>query len=67
MQFRDQVEQMIQCKVNGMCARDGLVTEAMKQKTQDLDGMLRVKDLDDRLLVQLLKFGKDSPRSERPK
>ena len=55
MQFRDQVEQMIQCKVNGMCARDGLVTEYLKNRTDHWDQIFQAKQSDDYLLVEILK------------
>ena len=56
MQFRDQVEAMLNCKVSGMCARDGLVTEALKNKGQDnLDKLLEAKQADDSLLIEMLK------------
>ena len=55
MQFRDQVEAMLNCKVSGMCARDGLVTEELKKKSERFDQFFQAKVADDNLLVEILK------------
>ena len=55
MRFREQMEQLIQCKVSGICARDGLVTEHLKKGDQSFDDLLRTKELDDKLIGELMK------------
>ena len=55
MQFRDELESLIQCKVSGMCARDGLVTEYLKNRVDHWDQVFQAKQSDDYLLVEMLK------------
>lgn len=54
MQFREQVEQMLQCKVNGMCARDALVTQYLKERGDYDKDLLEAKRMDDELVVMLV-------------
>lgn len=61
MQFREQVEAMLNCKVSGMCARDGLVTEALKNKGNDNpDKLIDAKLADDHFILELVKSLKDT-------
>ena len=55
MQFRDELESLIKCKVSGMCARDGLVTEELKKKSERFYQFFQAKVADYNLLVEILK------------
>ena len=55
MRFKSQIEQILQCKVDGMCARDQLVTEYLKSRSESFNELLNTKELDDKLIEALVK------------
>jgi hypothetical protein len=61
MKFHEQVGELVQCKADGICARDKLVTvwlnkQIMGEDTDgtDFDTLLKAKESDDNLLVKML-------------
>jgi hypothetical protein len=54
MQFREQIEQLLNCKVSGICQRDKLVTEYLSDREQAIGDLLESKVSDDNLLIKLM-------------
>ena len=56
MQFRDQVEQLIQCKVQGICHRDTLATKSLSEGLDNRDDMFRSMLYDNYFILALLEI-----------
>jgi hypothetical protein len=61
MKFREQIEGLVQCKSDGICKRDNLVTvwlskqiEGQDTDDKDFHALLLAKESDDNLLVKML-------------
>jgi hypothetical protein len=54
MQFREQIEQLLNCKVSGICQRDKLVTKYLSDREQAIGDLLESKVSDDNLLIKLM-------------
>jgi hypothetical protein len=61
MKFHQQVEGLVQCKADGICKRDNLVTvwlskqiEGQDTDDKDFSALLMAKESDDNLLVKML-------------
>lgn len=60
MQFREQIEKLIQCKVDDICARDALITRYLINRSDtsngQFDSLLENQQMDNQFILELIRI-----------